>query len=398
MYSWFLSISDVLWKGKAETVLSCGKRVKRRCHYRLCCVFCFLVIWSVCLSIIPSASSESNVSDCFVYEPRYVPAFSNMTTIIVWSALHKGGSSALNGIMASWCTAMGAQVIVSHNGQSHESCTYSWYTIPENLKRPYQPEFGPDPDEIIDYALTKMRNITRTSGIACVGSVRNYEPLPTRTNVKYKHIILMRDPRDLVVSAYFSFGWTHNVKKENPIAAAIRSLSCNEYSLSDLPGSASFIKKRFDPLIYLAKNHSSLTSAIQGKVHPPNGQSYARYITSYQSMVLGPNDFHASLARFLEMPQSAAEALISSRKIDIHDLSLLGKETQSHLRAIIPGNYRLHLNASTRRYLRNYFSQELKLYNEIGGFAFEPYLIYNPPTREKFVFDSDTKHIGERKV
>jgi hypothetical protein len=79
------------------------------------------------------------------------------------------------------------------------------------------------------------------------------------------------------------------------------------------------------------------------------GAPYARYLVTYDSLVLGPHDFQSGTARFLELPPHAAEALVSSGKINIDNLnSKKGAEAATHKRAIVPGNYRVHLDGPTR--------------------------------------------------
>ena len=115
-------------------------------------------------------------------------------------------------------------------------------------------------------------------------------------------------------------------------------------------------------------------------------------------MVLGPRNFHTGIARFLGLPLRTAEALINSGKIRIDDLNKKtggSGEAVSHKRAIIPGNYRVHLDAPTRRVLEKQFLRELAFYDAIGGMAFEPYSAYEPPTAISFDFDSGTGEVSE---
>ena len=267
-----------------------------------------------------------------------------------------------------------------------------------------RPEYGPDPDEIIDAALERLRlRRGRDKGppTACVGVVRNYALLPPRPGVTYKHLLMMRDPRDLVVSAYFSFGWTHNISPENRIASKIRAQTVNEYATGQLPGSARWIKPRFDPLLALRANHTQFIAARDGLVGDalPVGAPYARYLVTYDSLVLGPYDFQSGIARFLELPPHAAEALVSSGKINIDNLnSKKGAEAATHKRAIVPGNYRVHLDGPTRAALSALFSSELDLYAEIGGMAFEPYSAYDPPNKVVFNFDETTGKVTSSSI
>jgi hypothetical protein len=193
---------------------------------------------------------------------------------------------------------------------------------------------------------------------------------------------MIRDPRDMIVSAYFSFGWLHSDAAAN---AHIRNMTVDQFALKEEPnpvgateiGTAKFYKYIFLPLV--GPQH------LRFKVR--HVSPVDRMIVSYNEMVLAYPHFLETIGAFLKVPKGLAHMIdqatcCTSRDSPTNLLRAMARlersgETQHHIRSLLPGNYRQRLSESTNNELKRIFGPELNLLQSV--WSWDAYSSYVPP-------------------
>lgn len=192
----------------------------------------------------------------------------------------------------------------------------------------------------------------------CFGPIRHFKThkIKFEPHVDVRRIFQLRDPRDILVSEYFSFGWRHTEnrfgEKEHLRREQIKNQTLDEFVL-DEQGASYDLGTRLNELLRTSKKPGVT-------------------IVSYEQMV---NDFPSWLERVME-PFGFAESGLRSKKLLHLKYCWKYRKTfsadprdKSHKRNVRPGEHRLKLKPATIRELNR---------------RFEPF-------REFFDFDSDAR-------
>lgn len=167
---------------------------------------------------------------------------------------------------------------------------------------------------------------------------------------KTKHLFQLRDPRDVLVSEYFSIGWRHSIEgwsqKDLERRELIRTLSIDEYALREPEISKYPLLSRFDPLFAL--QDGSFFDVIK-----------------YETMV---TDFPAWLESCLKAldidPASPSNAnFVSSLADRYSDEFQAGDSDQSHKRNVTPGDHLNKLKPETIEVLDDRFSNVISAFD-----------------------------------
>ena len=298
---------------------------------------------------------------------------SSVSSLVTFHALHKGGSSALVRVMGQLCALRGLSVY-SHN---------LWHGT-KDAKPSWHGGITPDVDSLmvpgLDHLLSSVNPARLVDSVpermaACVGVVRNFEEIEGANVLSF---FILRNPLDMLVSAYFSFGFTHNGINEK-----IASMDINEYVLKDEVYGATALKLRF-------------RSALDKYNAQDRGAYGKRFVfMSYAELVLSQETFlyHMASQMGFSRPEFVAN-IISKRNERFvklpEELQSKKREHPTHLRAIIPGNYIVHLNNQTIVTLQSLFSEELSMLHEVEGeLRFDAF--YDQPTHPMSARDFMTK-------
>lgn len=99
----------------------------------------------------------------------------------------------------------------------------------------------------------------------CVCPLRDFEENEYSSIADVDRIVQIfhvRDPRDMIVSEYFSFGWTHRIDSENPRAQQwrkeVQKMTVDEYALGQPEFSRWPIEKKFEPIVQKEAGPNSL--------------------------------------------------------------------------------------------------------------------------------------------
>lgn len=188
----------------------------------------------------------------------------------------------------------------------------------------------------------------RTSFV--LGPLRTFDLVkPRYPHVKrLAHILQVRDPRDILVSQYFSFGWIHGQKEWEAAKVRerewIQTVGIDEYVLSravtkDLGGRAA-LKHRYRPLLKMLKKQPESVTLLK-----------------YEDMVL---DYPGWIPRALAPLGLAEDAAFVEqvRRTYQHEFEVQG-ETHTHRRKVTPGDHIEKLKPETIARLNELFRDEL---------------------------------------
>ena len=187
----------------------------------------------------------------------------------------------------------------------------------------------------------------------CLGPVRDY-CLPASlqhvskqdhsSTVKIRQVFHVRDPRDLLVSQYFSYGWRHSdgefSEEQVKQREAIRGMGIDEYVVSDHLAVRA-MKRRLKPLLQ----------------HPEKDSLEKAVIVKYEQMV---GDFPEYLAQLLPVFSFRFPRLVKARYSLRYRWEFnADKNAMSHKRAVTPGDYQRQLKSATIERLNHLFADEL---------------------------------------
>jgi hypothetical protein len=199
-----------------------------------------------------------------------------------------------------------------------------------------------------------------------VGAMRNFNSLSEwNQRLDIKQIVLVRNPIDMIVSAYYSFGWTHGAGDSK-----IRNMTIEEFAESSYPGSKRFYKEAFADLVTTAT------------VHDPE----SLYV-SYDELVLSYRTFLNKVAKFLELRFEEEKANMiyeltcctAKGQVNIlRQARLQDRESKSHHRSVIPGRGSLHFTPMYYRHLLDFFSRELTSLKSLNTFQIDTSRVFDP--------------------
>ncbi len=163
----------------------------------------------------------------------------------------------------------------------------------------------------------------------------------------FKKILLIRDPRDIVVSHYFSMKKSHTVpqggvgEKLLQLREELANINVNEYVIQKAPG----FKK-------ILKNYGSIKD-----------ESFKLF--RYEDIIFKKQQWVQDILDFLELEMPADKVQAIAAKHDIFP----GDENQNaHIRKVTPGDYKEKLKPETIEQLNDCFRDVLEKYGyELDG-------------------------------
>jgi hypothetical protein len=181
----------------------------------------------------------------------------------------------------------------------------------------------------------------------CLCPIRSFanEPETLSDRLDVHRIFQVRDPRDILVSQYFSYGWRHTDESFDPAIyrqrEAIKSMTIDEYVLSR--------QRVLDPL---KKRLAQLTERNPS----PN-----LTILKYEEMVL---DFPSWLEKAIQPFSFRVPALIKKRfSIRYRNEFQPDHDKKSHKRSVLPGDHLKQLKPETIARLNQILESELRALN-----------------------------------
>jgi hypothetical protein len=157
--------------------------------------------------------------------------------------------------------------------------------------------------------------------------------------LKNKKILLLRDPRDILVSMFFSVACSHNLPTKGIVREQMierrgfaNSVGVDEYCLSQVP----FCKTAFNGYRHLADTNIR--------------------IYRYEDVIFEKRKWLADMLSYFEvdLPQAIVDRIAKA-----HDVWPARENPLEHIRQVTPGNFRKHLQQRTIEILNHEFAPEL---------------------------------------
>ncbi len=179
----------------------------------------------------------------------------------------------------------------------------------------------------------------------CLCPIRTFSdaPFPFTGNQQIRRIFHVRDPRDILVSQYYSYGWRHSDEEFNDgrhrQRESIQTMSIDEYVL-DETHAIHPIKLRLRDLI-------------------DRDELELRHVVKYEEMV---TDFPAWLARVLPPFEFRFPSLVKTRyALRYRNEFQPSSDPGSHKRSVTPGDYLRRLQPATIQRLNELLEFELRV-------------------------------------
>ena len=247
--------------------------------------------------------------------------FNNAKTALIVHGLHKSATMFLYQFFADTCSRLDIPLFSIHNQPADHN------TIADEIDK--------------SFVLCPVRSF-ETDGFV----------YPSMKQVR--HLFQVRDPRDVLVSEYFSIGWRHTTtgwsEEELERRDFIRSLSVDQYVLQEPEISTASSKA---PLL---ERCAVLTNVLR---EPIAEESFR--IVKYETMV---TDFakwlgHVLLCLEVDLDNPQNQKFIQFLIARYEKEFLADPSGSGHKRNVIPGDHRNQLQASTIEKLNDRFSNVL---------------------------------------
>lgn len=220
---------------------------------------------------------------------------------------------------------------------------------------------------IINYNYYSINNNPKNDEDFSQNQNRNKLLCPIRSipsyNNKIFHIIHIRDPRDLLISAYYSFGWTHPVPKERLLIEGflkrknyIQSLTLDEYCVNE--ESLATMKSKFTTLIKL------LEKANKNNI----------YISDYSEMVLNFENWNYKMSKLFKLNENQIKTMKNSFMEEFINIKvtttddIINNNIKVHQREATPGQFKKYLKPETVKILNNEFAE---LFESLSKYGFK---------------------------
>jgi hypothetical protein len=164
------------------------------------------------------------------------------------------------------------------------------------------------------------------------GPIRSFQTAGTTVPALpgLRHLMQVRDPRDILVSEYFSLGWIHSDEgwsdEDKRVRQEIRSLDINEFAVRESDYVKCSLRERYQPILSL--------------MNQPNV-----FIVRYEEMVLNFNQWLEGVLRAAGVPRHSAWRRRLQRQY--RDEFRPGGRRDPHKRQVLPGDHRRRLTPET---------------------------------------------------
>ncbi len=173
------------------------------------------------------------------------------------------------------------------------------------------------------------------------GPIRLYIPIPSLED--YKVILMLREPKDVFTSMYFSFAYSHRMINEHTLKTRQEYLSSDVNQMA-VKKSKSFLQDIYKPYMKMLQKHPHIL------------------FVKYEEMVLDCDSWLKRILEYLGIPYNQKEIEHYKTK---YNLNAESGGINSHKRSVLPGNYQEHLSDETIQYLDELFQET----NTYFGFA-----------------------------
>lgn len=190
--------------------------------------------------------------------------------------------------------------------------------------------------DFIDRMIKSYEVRSRIFGVRGVfyNAFRYYVDIPNPE--KYKILLIVRDPRDILVSLYYSMKYSHPIINENSIKCRVEAsgLSIDEY-----------VMMKANELLIKYHDYNDLSNCSN------------TLLCKYEDIVRNPADFEIKLSRHFNI-DIAKNTLVADE-----DFKQQIENPYSHKRQITPGNHVVKLNKATIDNLNDRLRSIIEMYD-----------------------------------
>nr|WP_255720749.1 sulfotransferase domain-containing protein [Acuticoccus kalidii] len=156
-------------------------------------------------------------------------------------------------------------------------------------------------------------------------------------------LLLVRDPRDIAVSYYFSMAKSHALPKQGTAREAV--LALRETALAE-ELSEYVLKGKVNPVI------ANLTTFVKHAELYPNMD-----IVRYEDIIFDKESLFDKICSMcaLQLPPEERARIVKK-----HDIRPTEENPGAHVRQVTPGNYKKHLSPEAEGYLTERFHPVMK--------------------------------------
>lgn len=152
-------------------------------------------------------------------------------------------------------------------------------------------------------------------------------------------ILLVRDPRDIVVSAFFSFAYSHNL----PAAGNVRERMLKNRERV----------KTMDPSSFVLRGSADgpMRNMLTFMDHADRFEGFV--VRRYEDVIFDKPALARDLAAVMSADVPDARLVAIAQKNDVRPDE---ERPMEHIRQVSPGNYKAHLSAEAQDYLKSEFA------------------------------------------
>ena len=221
-------------------------------------------------------------------------------------------------------------------------------------------------EELFDLGLTASKidnsyNVFKPNGY-CYNAFRQFWPdKDTFDFSSKKKVLLVRDPRDAMISYYFSAKSSHVMPKNKD-----SDLAKGMQQVRDMLGKDT--ASQDDHRKYIDFQGPFLKQNIRGYID--NIDSGTR-VYRYEDVIFNKKAWLDSMLDYLGISLSEEN---KRAILDKHDVIPDAEDSSAHIRSVAPGNHKKHYSHETIEYLNDFFSDELSFF----GYMDVPYYQMTP--------------------
>jgi len=183
---------------------------------------------------------------------------------------------------------------------------------------------------------------------------------PAKLTPDIFYIFVIRNPLDILVSEYFSFGWTHTIKGNDDerytmttLRDEIQQLSIDAYCLKY----ADTLYKKLIPLLGLNLNKES--------------DNY--YVVTYEELVTDFEKWSTKMFELVDVPEDKQNLIYSKYVQEFENIQettpeqIMSGESIPHKRKVLPGDHLVKLKSLTVATLNNKFKDFIEFHGLYGS-------------------------------
>jgi len=203
-------------------------------------------------------------------------------------------------------------------------------------------------EDISNMKISSKELLFKEINYGYIGWREFWDEIPVDILTKSNNILLVRDPRDRIVSWYFSMAYSHTTPKQGPIIEGIKEIRNQILKYSNInewiKSNPEVIELMNEPLIKYNK-----------RLYANNTRIYR-----YEDVIFKKEDWLRDMLFYLgiEINEEILKVVV-----DANDKLPANENQKSHIRQVNPGNYKKHLSPEIISYLNDEFKDQIRQYN-----------------------------------